>query len=127
VAQRLAAKRGTGAYGRLSILAQWLAEVRLLFDIPARAFTPPPKITSTLVRLSPLSTVPAPAETATLETVTQAAFGQRRKMLRQSLKPLGEPEVLLAAAGIDPTLRAEALSIEDFCRLARALAAREGR
>jgi 16S rRNA (adenine1518-N6/adenine1519-N6)-dimethyltransferase len=123
VAERLAAKRGTGAYGRLSVLAQFLAEVRLLFDIPARAFTPPPKVTSSLVGLRGRGTRPA-AETAVLERVTQAAFGQRRKMLRQSLKSLGEPEALLAAAGIDPRLRAEALSVDEFCRLARALAER---
>ncbi len=124
VAQRLAAKRGTGAYGRLSVLAQWRAQVRMLFDIPGRAFTPPPKVTSTLVRLSPHPTPGAPAAQELLERVTAAAFGQRRKMLRQSLRALGEPEGLLTAAGIEPTLRAEALSIEQFCALARALAER---
>jgi 16S rRNA (adenine1518-N6/adenine1519-N6)-dimethyltransferase len=124
VAQRLAARRGTGAYGRLSVLAQWLADVRLLFDIPARAFTPPPKITSTVVRLAPRPAPAAPAETDLLEAVTAAAFGQRRKMLRQSLKSLDDPEALLGAAQIDPTLRAEALSVEEFCRLAQALADR---
>ena len=126
VAQRLAAAPGTGAYGRLSVLAQWLAEVRLLFDIPARAFTPPPKVTSTLVRLAPRPLPAAAAEPELLEAVTAAAFGQRRKMLRQSLKALAEPERLLAAAGIEPTLRAETLSVAEFCALARALAERRG-
>lgn len=124
VAQRLAARAGTGAYGRLSILAQWRAEVRQLFDIPARAFTPPPKVTSTLVQLRPPSKPAAAADQELLETVTAAAFGQRRKMLRQSLRALGDAEALLASAGIEPTLRAEMLSVEQFCRLARGLEAR---
>jgi 16S rRNA (adenine1518-N6/adenine1519-N6)-dimethyltransferase len=124
VAERLAARPGSKAYGRLSVLTQWLMEVRLLFDIGPRAFTPPPKVTSTLVGLTPRAAPLAPCERGTLEAVTQAAFGQRRKMLRASLRALAaEPEALLAAAGIAPTRRAEALSVAEFCALARALAA----
>jgi 16S rRNA (adenine1518-N6/adenine1519-N6)-dimethyltransferase len=120
VAERLLARPGTDAYGRLSIVVQWLAEARRQFDIPARAFTPPPKVTSTVVRLTPRSSPLAPADRAELERVTSAAFGQRRKMLRQSLRSLGEPEAILARAGIDGTRRAETLSVEEFCALARA-------
>jgi 16S rRNA (adenine1518-N6/adenine1519-N6)-dimethyltransferase len=123
VAERLAARPGSKAYGRLSVLTQWLMEVRLLFDIGPRAFTPPPKVTSTLVGLTPRAAPLAPCERGTLEAVTQAAFGQRRKMLRASLRALAaEPEALLAAAGIAPTRRAEELSVAEFCALARALA-----
>lgn len=122
VAERLRAGRGEGAYGRLSVIVQWLCTADLLFDIPPRAFTPPPKVTSSVVHLVPRAQPLAPAEKKTLERVTAAAFGQRRKMLRQSLKSLGvDPLALLAAAGIEPTLRAEQLSIEQFCALADAL------
>jgi 16S rRNA (adenine1518-N6/adenine1519-N6)-dimethyltransferase len=122
VAERLAAAPRSPSYGRLSVITQWLCEVRLLFDIPARAFTPPPKITSTVVQLTPRPTPLAPAAKAALEHVTAAAFGQRRKMLRASLRTLGVPsEALLAEAGIAPTSRAEELSVEQFCALARAL------
>jgi len=126
VAERLAAPPGGRSYGRLSVVAQWLARVEPLFDVPARAFTPPPKVVSTVVRLEPL---PAPAHGARfgdLERVTAAAFGQRRKMLRQSLKSLGgDPRGLLSAAGIDETARAETLSVAQFCALARALRTRD--
>jgi 16S rRNA (adenine1518-N6/adenine1519-N6)-dimethyltransferase len=119
VADRLTARPRTKDYGRLSVLTQWLAEPRRLFDIPARAFTPPPKVTSTVVQLTPRPAPLHPADRAQLERVTAAAFGQRRKMLRQSLRSLlPEPEPLLAAAGIAPTLRAEALTVRDFARLA---------
>jgi 16S rRNA (adenine1518-N6/adenine1519-N6)-dimethyltransferase len=122
VAERLTAVPRTHAYGRLSVITQWLCEPRILFDIPARAFTPPPKVTSTVVQLTPRAHPLAPADKATLERVTAAAFGQRRKMLRASLRTLGVPsEGLLAEAGITPTARAEELSVEDFCALARAV------
>lgn len=117
VAERIVATPGTEHYGRLSVLAGWRTRARILFDIPPQAFTPPPKVTSSVVRLEPRPD-PLPVELARLERVTQAAFGQRRKMLRQSLKGLGG-ETLLAAAGIDPTRRAETLSIEEFVALAR--------
>jgi 16S rRNA (adenine1518-N6/adenine1519-N6)-dimethyltransferase len=123
VAERLAAEPGTRAFGRLSVLAQWLCEVSLPFDIPARAFTPPPKVTSTVVQLVPRPSPLAPADPAVLQRVTAAAFGQRRKMVRTSLKSLPvDSAVLLAEAGIDGTARAETLTIENFCALARAFA-----
>lgn len=122
VALRLVAAPGSGDYGRLSVVVQWLAETRLLFDIPARAFVPPPKVTSSLVSVLPRAQPLAPAAKPALERVTAAAFGQRRKMLRQSLKTLGLPvEPLLEAAGIAGTRRAEELSVAEFCALARAL------
>jgi 16S rRNA (adenine1518-N6/adenine1519-N6)-dimethyltransferase len=120
VAERLVAKPRSKHYGRLSVLTQWLCSPRPLFDIPPRAFTPPPKVTSTVVALLPRERPLAPAVLATLEKVTAAAFGQRRKMLRQSLKTLGsDPAWLFEATGIAPTARAEELSVEDFCALAR--------
>jgi 16S rRNA (adenine1518-N6/adenine1519-N6)-dimethyltransferase len=123
VAQRLAAVPRTKEYGRLSVLTQWLCEVRLVFDIPPQAFVPPPKVTSTVVQLTPRPAPLAPCRKVDLERVTAAAFGQRRKMLRASLKSLSaNPLALIEAAGVDPTARAEELSIEQFCALARALA-----
>jgi 16S rRNA (adenine1518-N6/adenine1519-N6)-dimethyltransferase len=120
VAERLVATPRSPAYGRLSVLVQWLCEARILFDIPPQAFTPPPKVTSSVVRLAPRPEPLAPADKATLERVTAAAFGQRRKMLRSSLKSLNVPvEPLLVAARIDGTARAEELSVEQFCALAR--------
>jgi 16S rRNA (adenine1518-N6/adenine1519-N6)-dimethyltransferase len=120
VAERLYAAPRSKAYGRLSVLAQWLCRVQRQFDIPARAFTPPPKVSSTLVRLAPYPQPLAQAEPAALTAVVAAAFGQRRKMLRASLKQLlPDPLPLLARAGIVPTARAEELSVEEFCRLAR--------
>jgi 16S rRNA (adenine1518-N6/adenine1519-N6)-dimethyltransferase len=124
VAERIVAQPGTKTYGRLSVLTQWRCETRILFDVSASAFVPPPKVTSTVVRLKPLR-APAPCERASLEAVTQAAFGQRRKMLRQSLKSLGvDVSVLIAECGLNPAARAENLSVEDFAALARALASR---
>lgn len=123
VAERLAAAPGRKAYGRLSVLTQWLCEVRLLFDVNPRAFTPPPKVTSTVVGLTPRPAPLAPAELAALEAVTAAAFGQRRKMLRAALRGFtADPERLLAAAAITPTRRAEELTVAEFCALARAFA-----
>jgi 16S rRNA (adenine1518-N6/adenine1519-N6)-dimethyltransferase len=123
VAERLAAAPGHKAYGRLSVWTQWRATVRRLFDVDPRAFVPPPKVTSTVVRLEPRPAPAAPADPQALERVLAAAFGQRRKMLRQSLKALGpDSEALLACAGIASTRRAEELSIAEFCALARAFA-----
>jgi 16S rRNA (adenine1518-N6/adenine1519-N6)-dimethyltransferase len=120
VAQRLAAAPRAKEYGRLSVMAQWRCAVRLLFDITPRAFVPPPKVTSTLVQLAPRAAPLAPCAAEALERVTAAAFGQRRKMLRQSLKTIWpEPEMHLRARGIAPTARAEELSVEEFCALAR--------
>jgi 16S rRNA (adenine1518-N6/adenine1519-N6)-dimethyltransferase len=121
VAARLAAKPRTSPYGRLSVLVQWTARVTTLFDVAPQAFVPAPKVTSTLVRIEPRTEPLAPCSRGDLERVTAAAFGQRRKMLRQSLKSLGtDPEPLLTATGIEPTRRAEELSVEEFCALARA-------
>jgi 16S rRNA (adenine1518-N6/adenine1519-N6)-dimethyltransferase len=120
VADRLVAPVGSEAFGRLSVLVQWLCRVRPLLELPPSAFTPPPKVKSTVVQLVPRATPLVSADRAALEKVTAAAFGQRRKMLRQSLKPLGG-DVLLERAGIAPTERPERLSIEDFCRIANAL------
>ncbi len=123
VAERIVAKPGTKAYGRLSVLAQWRTRAKILFDVSPRAFTPPPKVTSAILRIEKLAEHVAPARLADLERVTEAAFGQRRKMLRQSLKPL-LPEDAILAAGIDPTRRAETLSVGEFAALARRLRAR---
>lgn len=124
VAERLTAAPRTKSYGRLSVLMQWLCEVQAQFDIPARAFTPPPKVVSTVVNLTPRGEPLAPANREDLEAVTKAAFGQRRKMLRASLKTLGiDPLPLLEQAGIAPTARAEELDVATFCVLARAYSA----
>jgi 16S rRNA (adenine1518-N6/adenine1519-N6)-dimethyltransferase len=123
VAQRISAAPGSDAYGRLGVLAGWRTGARVLFDVPPSAFTPPPEVTSSVVSIQPRPEPVAPARLAALERVSAAAFGQRRKMLRQSLKGLGvEPPILLQAAGIDPTRRAETLDVAEFCALARALA-----
>ncbi len=118
VAERVVARPGTASYGRLGVLAGWRTEAKILFDIPPQAFSPPPKVTSSVVHLTP-RTEPLPAPLDKLERVTKAAFGQRRKMLRQSLKPLGG-EALLEKAGIDPRRRAETLSVDEFVRIANA-------
>ena len=113
-------------YGRLGVLAGWRAKARILFDIPPSAFTPPPKIVSSVVELTPRA-APADCKAALLSNLTRAAFGQRRKMLRQSLKGLairGEPidaQALLEAAGIEPTRRAEEVDVDGFARLAKAM------
>ncbi|MER9057857.1 16S rRNA (adenine(1518)-N(6)/adenine(1519)-N(6))-dimethyltransferase RsmA [Mesorhizobium sp. M0208] len=119
VAERIAASPGSEAYGRLGVLAGWRTEARIVFDVPPQAFTPPPKVTSSVVHLVPRAS-PLPAEVKRLSRVTEAAFGQRRKMLRQSVKSLGG-EALLTRAGIDPTRRAETLSVEEFIRLTNAV------
>ena len=123
VAERLVARPRTKAYGRLSVLTQWLTEADLAFDIPPGAFLPAPKVTSTVTVLRPRPQPLAPADFATLERITAAGFGQRRKMLRGSLKTLGvDALALCAAAGIEPTARAEELDIAQFCALARQVA-----
>jgi len=121
VAERLVAAPRSKAYGRLSVLAQWVAAGRIVFDVPPRAFVPPPRVTSSVVAILPRPEPLAPAHRAALERVAAAAFGQRRKMLRTSLKTLGLPvDVLLERAGVAPTARAEELSVVEFCTLARA-------
>jgi 16S rRNA (adenine1518-N6/adenine1519-N6)-dimethyltransferase len=120
VAERLAARPRSKDYGRLSVMTQWLCAVELCFNIAKEAFVPPPKIASTVVRLTPRPTPIAEARRKDLEAVTAAAFGQRRKMLRASLKSLGvDVAILLAAAGLTPTARAEEIPVEGFCALAR--------
>jgi 16S rRNA (adenine1518-N6/adenine1519-N6)-dimethyltransferase len=126
VAQRIVATPGTKSYGRLSVLAGWRTTAQMLFDIAPRAFVPAPQVTSSVVRLVPRAQ-PLPCERRILERVVEAAFGQRRKMLRQSLKSLGiDPLPMLAAAEIDPTARAEDVPVEGFVAMARALAAARG-
>ncbi len=126
VVDRLAARPREPGYGRLSVITQWLCEVRPQFNVDRRAFTPPPSVMSTVVRLDPRPQPLAPARFATMERVTAAAFGQRRKMLRSSLRALGDSDALLAATGIAPSARAEELPVEDFCALARALDGESG-
>ncbi|QCI68063.1 16S rRNA (adenine(1518)-N(6)/adenine(1519)-N(6))-dimethyltransferase RsmA [Phreatobacter stygius] len=119
VAQRIVAAPAADAFGRLGVLAGWRTQARIAFDVGPGAFVPPPKVTSSVVHLIPRA-APLPASVRMLERVTAAAFGQRRKMIRQSLKGLGrDPAALIAAAGLDPTVRAEELPIEAFCTLAR--------
>jgi 16S rRNA (adenine1518-N6/adenine1519-N6)-dimethyltransferase len=124
VAERIVAKPGSKTYGRLSVLAGWRTEAKILFDIAPSAFVPPPKVTSSVVQLVPRAT-PLPCDRTALERVTEAAFGQRRKMLRQSLRTLGvDPLPLLESAGIDPTARAEDIAVDGFVVLARSFARR---
>jgi 16S rRNA (adenine1518-N6/adenine1519-N6)-dimethyltransferase len=118
VAERIVAAPGSRDYGRLSVLAQALSEARMVMELPARAFTPPPKVASAVVRLIPRDDRPPEALVDRLQQVTAAAFGQRRKMLRSSLKPLGG-EALCRAAGVKPSARAEELSVAQFLELAR--------
>ncbi len=121
VAERIVAAPGSKTYGRLSVLAGWRTRAKILFDIAPSAFVPPPQVTSSLVELVPRASL-LPCDRRALERVTQAAFGQRRKMLRQSLRSLGgDTQALLAAAGIEPTARAEQIAVDGFVALARAL------
>ena len=119
VAERIVAQPGDKAYGRLSVLSGWRCESRILFDLPPQAFTPPPKVVSSVVSITPRAQV-YDAPLNALQQITGAAFGQRRKMLRRSLSGFGG-EALLERVGIDPTLRGEALTVEQFCDLAREL------
>jgi 16S rRNA (adenine1518-N6/adenine1519-N6)-dimethyltransferase len=124
VAERLVAAPRSRSYGRLSVLVQWLCEARLLMHLPAGAFLPPPKVASSLIRLTPRPSPLAPAARPALERVLAAAFGQRRKMLRSSLKSLTpQPEALLTRADVPGSARAEEIDILGFCRLARAFEA----
>ncbi|MEW6767504.1 MAG: 16S rRNA (adenine(1518)-N(6)/adenine(1519)-N(6))-dimethyltransferase RsmA [Pseudomonadota bacterium] len=121
VAERIVAREDDDAYGRLGVLSNWRAETKILFDISPSAFVPPPKVTSSVVRLIPRDR-PAPCDRRALEKVAAAAFGQRRKMLRQSLKALGvDPAALAEAAGVEPTRRAETVSVSGFVAMARKL------
>jgi 16S rRNA (adenine1518-N6/adenine1519-N6)-dimethyltransferase len=124
VAERICAKPGSKSYGRLSILSQWRTLPAIAMDIGPQAFSPPPKVTSSVVHFQPIT--PLPCDASTLESVTKAAFGQRRKMLRASLKPIapgGDVAALLEQAEIDGERRAETLTIEEFVKLAGALKA----
>lgn len=124
VAERIVAKPGSKAYGRLAILAQWRTEARIVIDLPPQAFTPPPKVSSAVVHLAALPEPRYPADPDILSRVVAAAFNQRRKMLRAALKGVAPNiEDHLAAVGIPPTERAEQVSLEGFCALARSLEA----
>ena len=127
VAERIVASpRERAAYGRLAVLANWRCATRIMFDVPRQSFVPPPAVTSSVVELVPRAE-PLPCHTHLLSAVTEAAFGQRRKMLRQALRPLGvEPAALLEAADIAPTSRAEEVPIDGFVTLAQALARHRG-
>lgn len=130
VAERIAAQPGAKSYGRLAVIAQFRCAVEPQFEVTRRAFVPPPKVDSAVIRLVPHANPPHEARFETLERVTAAAFGQRRKMLRVSLKSLGDAAALLDAAKLDGTLRAEQVGVAGFCALARALdaiSARAGR
>jgi 16S rRNA (adenine1518-N6/adenine1519-N6)-dimethyltransferase len=121
VAERITAAPGSKSYGRLAVLANWRCDTKMLFDVAPSAFVPPPKVRSSVVRLVP-HPAPLACDAEALQKVTAAAFGQRRKMLRQSLKSLGgDTAALIAAADAAPTARAEELSVEQFCALARTL------
>ena len=120
VGQRITAQVGDSAYGRLAVMAQWLCEVRSVFDIPPQAFVPPPKVTSSVVQLTPRATPLAPADKTCLEDVTRALFGQRRKMLRSSIKTL-KTDGLLDGLHLTGDERPERLEVEDFCAIAEAL------
>jgi len=117
VAERITARPGEAAYGRLSVLTRWLADAEILFDVPASAFVPQPKIISSIVQIVPLAQPRYPCSQHALEFITRTAFGQRRKMLRSSLKKINGDQ-LLAAAGIAPESRPQDIDIEGFCKLA---------
>jgi 16S rRNA (adenine1518-N6/adenine1519-N6)-dimethyltransferase len=122
VAERIVAAPRTKDYGRLAVLSQWRTKPRILFTLPAEAFTPRPKVDSALVEFVPKERPEPPCDVEQLEKVTAAAFGQRRKMLRSSLRQLtADSETLLTSLGIAPTARAEELGVAEFCRIANAL------
>ena len=124
VAHRICAGVGDNAYGRLSIISQWRSDAVKMFDVSPQAFTPPPKVTSSIVHITPRAEPLSDCDVAVLEKVTAAAFGQRRKMLRSSLKALGgDPAALIKQAGLEPTMRAEEVDVAGFCRLAKAASA----
>jgi 16S rRNA (adenine1518-N6/adenine1519-N6)-dimethyltransferase len=121
VAERIVANAGDKAYGRLAVLAGWRCEGKIMFDVAPAAFVPQPLVTSSVVRLVPRP-APLACDSKTLQRITEAGFGQRRKMLRQSLKSLGvDTDALLATAGIEPTARAEEIPVEGFVNLANVL------
>jgi 16S rRNA (adenine1518-N6/adenine1519-N6)-dimethyltransferase len=120
VAERIVARPGSGAYGRLAVLSQWRATARIALPVHRSAFVPPPKVMSAVVHIVP-AVQPEGVRFATLEKLTAAAFGQRRKMLRQSLKGLPGALEALERLGVDPTRRAETLTVEDFVAIAREL------
>ncbi len=123
VAHRICANTGDDAYGRLSIISQWRSDSLKMFDVSPKAFMPPPRVTSSIVHISPKEKPPVDCDVAVLEKVTAAAFGQRRKMLRSSLKALGvDTSSLIQEAGLNPTMRAEEVDVSGFCRLAKAFA-----
>jgi 16S rRNA (adenine1518-N6/adenine1519-N6)-dimethyltransferase len=126
VALRIVATTGSGDYGRLAVLTQALCEARIVMDLPARAFTPPPKVDSAVVRLTPRAARPPEARITALQSVAQAAFGQRRKMLRSALRDLGGA-ILCERVGIDASARAETVPVEGFLALAEALERAGGR
>ncbi|MEL0150706.1 MAG: 16S rRNA (adenine(1518)-N(6)/adenine(1519)-N(6))-dimethyltransferase RsmA [Rhodobiaceae bacterium] len=122
VAQRITAQANDKHYGRLAVLANWLCHTELAFEVDRQVFVPPPKVTSAIAHIEPRNRPMAEAQPDILANLTAAAFGQRRKMLRASLKQIcSDPTALLAEAGIDETARAEVLTIDDFCKLARLL------
>jgi 16S rRNA (adenine1518-N6/adenine1519-N6)-dimethyltransferase len=122
VAERIVAKPGSKAYGRLALMVQWRAEAKIVLHLPPEAFTPPPKVSSAVVHIVKLDAPRYPADAKTLERVVAMAFNQRRKMLRAALKGLHpQIEALLEASGIAPTARAEEIGLEQFCALARAV------
>ena len=127
VGERITARRNSKSYGRLAVMCQWLCEAETLFDVAPSAFVPPPKVTSSVVRLTPRPSPLAAADKPLLEETTRALFGQRRKMLRSSMRRLaggdGDASALLEAAGIEGDRRPEQLSVEEFCRIAQALKA----
>lgn len=126
VALRITARPGDEHYGRLAILCQWRSDAKIVMHLPPEAFTPAPKVHSAVVHLTRLEAPRFPADDKVLARVVAAAFGQRRKMLRSSLKPLGgDVEALLTSVGIAPTARAEEIGLERFCALARAVEARD--
>ena len=120
VAERIVAKPDTSAYGRLAVLAQWRSTPRIVMKVHRSAFTPPPKVMSAVVHIVP-GAMPVGVDPALLSRITAAAFGQRRKMLRQSLKGIAGADAAMEACGIDPTRRAETLAVEEFVGLARVL------
>lgn len=123
VAQRICAQVGDNAYGRLSIISQWRCDALKMFDVSPKAFTPPPKVTSSIVHLTPVITPATDCDVTILQKVTAAAFGQRRKMLRSSLKTLdADTSTFIERAGLNPKMRAEEVDVAGFCRLARILA-----
>ncbi len=125
VAERLVARENDEAYGRLSVLTGWLADVSIEMILPPTVFTPSPKVTSALVRVTPKETSFKNISFKMMERITAAAFGQRRKMLRSSLKSIGDPEVLCTVAGVPSTDRAENVPVEGFCKMAAFLEEQE--